>query len=288
MIDFELYRIFVAVAKEENITKASEKLNISQPAVTKQIKNLEKQVSLKLFDRKSKGLSLTADGKAIYEKLKNPIEELNRVDGQVSKEKFINIGTHNHMGSCILGDVINKYCLKYPNVKLNLICEETSEMMKKLKNEELDIVFSKKDSKDILNGIKYIKLGYLHDVIIASKESPFVSQKLTIENIENQIIYVPRTYAQSVERIKELTQGKELKLRNSSYKTILELASSGKALGLITREYVDKKDYEKFNLVEVKTTIELGKVEFGIYINSNKFKELNDLIKLIKECFKEN
>lgn len=51
---------------------------------------------------------------------------------------------------------------------------------------------------------------------------------------------------------------------------------------------MDKKDYEKFNLVEVKTTIELGKVEFGIYINSNKFKELNDLIKLIKECFKEN
>ena len=41
MIDFELYRIFVAVANEENITKASDKLNISQPAITKQIKNLE-------------------------------------------------------------------------------------------------------------------------------------------------------------------------------------------------------------------------------------------------------
>ena len=91
MIDFELYRIFVAVAKEENITKASEKLNISQPAVTKQIKNLEKQLALKLFDRKSKGLSLTAEGKELYEKLKNPIEELNRIDEQLIKEKFINI-----------------------------------------------------------------------------------------------------------------------------------------------------------------------------------------------------
>jgi hypothetical protein len=49
---------------------------------------------------------------------------------------------------------------------------------------------------------------------------------------------------------------------------------------------VDKNDYKKFNLVEVETTIELGKVEFGIYINSNKFKELNDLIKIIKEYFK--
>ena len=148
MIDFELYRIFVAVAKEENITKASVKLHISQPAVTKQIKNLENQVSLKLFDRKNKGLSLTVEGKELYEKLKNPIEELNRVDREISKEKSINIGTHNHMGSCIFGDVINKYCLKYPNVKLNLVCEKTSEMIEKLKNKELDIVFSKRDNKN--------------------------------------------------------------------------------------------------------------------------------------------
>ena len=86
--------------------------------------------------------------------------------------------------------------------------------------------------------------------------------------------------------MKELTPSKNLKFKNSSDKTILELASSRKALGLITREYIDKKDYEKFNLVEVKTSIELGEIEFGIYISSNKFKELNNLIKLIKEYFK--
>ena len=125
---------------------------------------------------------------------------------------------------------------------------------------EIDIVFSKKDNEDIANGIEYIKLGYLHDVIIASKESTFAHQKLTLENIEEQTIYTPRTYAQAVARIKELTLGKNLKLRNN--------------------------DYKKFNLVEVKTTIELGAVEFGIYINSNTFKELNNLIKLIEEYFK--
>lgn len=285
MIDFELYRIFVAVANEENITKASEKLNISQPAITKQIKNLENQLSVKLFERKSKGVTLTKEGKELYEKVKQPIEELKRIDKDVANEKTINIGTHNHMGSCVFGNIINQYCLKYPNVNLNLICEETTEMMKKLQNKELDIVFSKKDSKDILDGIEYIKLGYLHDVIIASKESTYAAQELTLENIEDQIIYTPRIYAQAVQRIKELTAGRHLKLKNSSYNTILELASSGKALGLITREYVKKEDYKKFNLVEVKTSINLGKIEFGIYINSNRFKELNNLIKLIKEYF---
>ena len=97
MIDFELYRIFVAVAEEKNITKASEKLNISQPAITKQIKNLENQLGYKLLERKSKGVELTLEGKALYEKLKNPIEELSRIDIEVGREKFINIGTHNHV-----------------------------------------------------------------------------------------------------------------------------------------------------------------------------------------------
>lgn len=285
MIDFELYRIFVAVAEKGNITKASEKLCISQPAITKQIKNLEGQLSVKLFERKSKGVVLTREGEKLYNKLKKPIEELNRINGQVGKEKFINIGTHNHMGSCVFGNVINEYCLKYPNVNLNLVCEETQEMMRKLKNKELDIVFSKKDNCEILDGIQYIKLGYLHDVIIASAESLFATKELTFENIEKQIIYVPRTYAQAVTRIKELTLGKDLKLKNSSYNTILKLASAGESLGLITREYIGEDDYKKYNLVEVKTSIELGEVEFGIYINSAKFKELNDLIKLIKEYF---
>lgn len=87
----------------------------------------------------------------------------------------------------------------------------------------------------------------------------------------------------------ELTlEGKKLNLKNSSYNTILELTSSGKALGLITREYVDENDYKKFNLVEVKTILELGEIEFGIYTNSNKSKELRDLIKMIKEDFLTN
>ena len=285
MIDFELYRIFVAVAEEENITKASDKLNISQPAITKQIKNLENQLSIKLFERKSKGVVLTEEGKKLYEKLINPIEELNKIDKQMNKQKTINIGTHNHMGSCVFGNVINNYCLKYPDVNLNLVCEENFEMMRKLKNKELDIIFSKKDNNEILEGIKYIKLGYLHDVIIASKNSEFANKELTLENIEDQIIYVPRTYAQVVSRIKELTSGKNLKLKNSSYKTILKLASSGSVLGLITREYVEDEEYKIYNLIEVKTQIKLGKVEFGIYTNSEKFKELDNLIKLIKEYF---
>ena len=120
----------------------------------------------------------------------------------------------------------------------------------------------------------------------ASKNSNFANKELTLDDIESQIIYTPRTYSQAVKRLKTLSLGRKLNLKNSSYNTILELTSSGKALGLITREYVDENDYKKFNLVEVKTTMELGEIEFGIYTNSNKSTELKDLIKMIKEYFK--
>ena len=51
MANLELYKIFVEVAKEKNITRASQKLCITQPAVTRHIKNLENQLNIVLFNR---------------------------------------------------------------------------------------------------------------------------------------------------------------------------------------------------------------------------------------------
>ena len=73
MINLELYKIFVLVAKEKNITKASEILHISQPAVTKHIKNLEDELQVRLFNRTNHGIELTKEGKAIYDEIKESV-----------------------------------------------------------------------------------------------------------------------------------------------------------------------------------------------------------------------
>jgi len=65
MIDLELYRIFKIVADEENLTKASEILKISQPAVTKHIRNLENELNVQLFKRSKYGMILNENGKLI-------------------------------------------------------------------------------------------------------------------------------------------------------------------------------------------------------------------------------
>ena len=286
MIDFELYRIFVAVADEENITRASEKLNISQPAITKQIKNLENQLSIKLFERKSKGVALTNEGKKIYEKLKNPIEELNKIDAQIGKEKIINIGTHNHMGGLIFGQAINQYTLKYPNVNLNLVCEEMDELLKKLKSKEIDIVFAKKyDNEEVPKGLKFIKIGNMHETFIVNKQSEMAGQTLTFDNLKGKLIYIPREYEQTTKRIKELTQNSDIDLKLSNYRSIVRLVNEGMVIGVVTAEYLYDWEWKEFNLVEVKNDIGLGECEFGMYLNSNKFRELDLLIDIIKKNF---
>ena len=288
MIDFELYRIFVAVADEENITRASEKLNISQPAITKQIKNLENQLSIKVFERKSKGVALTNEGKKIYEKLKSPIEELNKIDAQIGKEKVINIGTHNHMGGLIFGKAINQYTLKYPNVNLNLICEEIDELLKKLKSKEIDIVFAKKyDNEEVPKGLKFIKIGNMHETFIVNKQSEMAGQTLTFDNLKGKLIYIPREYEQTTKRIKELTQNSDIDLKLSNYRSIVRLVNDGMVIGVVTAEYLYGWEWKEFNLVEVKNNIGLGECEFGIYLNSNKFRELDLLIDIIKKNFNQ-
>lgn len=285
MINFELYRIFVVVAHEQNITNASKILNISQPAVTKHIQNLEELLNQKLFVRTNKGLILTEFGNELYQNLKEPIRRIIEIDNQYGKIKNIHIGSHNHLLNKIFGKCINRFYLEHGNVDLDIENYETDMMLKMLASHELDIVFSKKVENIKYKNIKYKKLGYLHDIFIIHKNTMDGKEKLQKEMLKDKIIYVPRTYAQTVKRLYELMKGKKLNLRNSSYDTILELVSKTSAVGFITKEYVDKEILESHGLKEIEFENKLEPVEFGIYLNDRYFKELNVLIEIIEEQF---
>ena len=69
-IDLELYKVFYIVAKNKHMTKASEELHISQPAISQSIKKLEDQLGGTLFLRSNKGMELTEEGKMFMNMLK--------------------------------------------------------------------------------------------------------------------------------------------------------------------------------------------------------------------------
>ncbi len=90
-INLDLIKTFSVVAKYQNITKASEILITTQPAVSKAIKNLENQLNCNLFIRSKKGVKLTEDGLKLYEASKKVLSIMNGTIKEISETKTVNL-----------------------------------------------------------------------------------------------------------------------------------------------------------------------------------------------------
>lgn len=287
MINLELYKIFTMVAQEENLTKASQKLYISQPAVTKHIKNLEKALNIKLFIRSNHGILLTEQGKKIYEEIKNPINKILELDEKYSNRgKDINLGTHSTILTKILGKSISIYYKENTNSIINTFNLENEEMLKKLKDRELDIVFSKKlDFNYDEKKIQFIKLGYWHDILIANHNSKWKNKTITIEDLKNENFYMPRKKSETPKNFFNSSKSSYEdfnKIKHVTYRTIIDILKDTEGVGLITKEFLEE-EMEKNKMILLKTNFEIEPIEYGIYLNKdNKFQQLDKLVKIIK------
>lgn len=289
MINLELYKIFVFVAKEENITKASEKLSISQPAVTKHIKNLEEQLGVTLFKRNKYGMELTDKGRELYKEVSESILKIYKAEERVRSNRNIHLGSHVTMLSRMFGKCIADYYELNPTSQIEVTNETFNDMLNMLENQKLDIVLSKKvdDSVYNTNKIEFIKLGLLHDIFVINTNSRYKDIVFSKEKLAQEKIYAPKkTSLTSINLMKELklTDGME-NIKNITYTTMLGILKTEDSIGLITKEYI-KDELKENKLAILNTDFEFEPMEFGIYINKeNKFKELKDLIKIMKNEF---
>lgn len=289
MINLELYKIFVFVAKEENITKASEKLNISQPAVTKHIKNLEEQLGITLFKRNKYGMELTKKGKELFDEIEQPITTIFNAERKFTSSRNINLGSHVTMLSRMFGKCIAEYYNINPNSQIEVTNETFNDMLNMLENQKLDIVLSKKVDESVYNTnkIEFIKLGLLHDIFVINTNSKYKDKIFTKEQLAKEKIYAPKkTSITSINLMKELNLTDEMdNIKNITYTTMLGILKNEDGIGVITKEYI-KEELKENKLAILKTDFEFKPMEFGIYINKeNKFKELKDLIKIMKNEF---
>lgn len=289
MVNLELYKIFVTVAKEENITKASEKLNLTQPAVTKHMKNLESILETKLFIRNNHGIKLTKQGVELYQDIKDSVDVLINEENKYLKIKDINLGIHSTILNKIFSDCMSEYYIQNTNSKINVINQDNEQMLLELKNGELDIIFSKKIyTKTNDKNIKFIKLGEWNEVLIANQNYKLKDKQMTLEDTKNTTIYMPkRTSETSHNFFKSLNcKYEDFKdIKHATYKTITEIIKNNDGVGLVTKEFVEE-EIKKHNLCILNTQFHIKPIEFGIYIHrERKFKELNTFIQIIEKHF---
>ena len=145
-VNLELYRFFCEVAKTGNVTKAAEKLYMSQSAVSQSIMQLEEKLGCKLFNRSKRGVQLTSEGEVLFSYVNNAISLIENAQEKISgmkslREGEINIGASDTACSLFLLPFLNKFNAEYPEIHISVINRTTQELIKLLKNGSVDISF---------------------------------------------------------------------------------------------------------------------------------------------------
>ena len=144
--DLNLLRVFYHVAKTEQISKAAEILNVSQPAISQQIKSLEDQIGFKLFSRSKKGVKLTQEAEEIFAYCKNifaQVESINHTLQNISSldTGTLRIGASDTICKYYLIDKLKTFEELYPKIRYRVTNCTTNESLTLLKNNDVDIAF---------------------------------------------------------------------------------------------------------------------------------------------------
>ena len=171
-VDLELYKIFYVVAKNKHMTKASEELHISQPAISQSIKKLESQLGGILFLRSNKGMELTEEGKMFYEYIKSAIELINNAENEFTSFKDLSvgevkIGCSTTLTKMILLEALKEFHNDYPGININIKNDLTSNLINDLKLGKLDfVIFNESNIKEnnlLLKKIMELKQGFIYN-----------------------------------------------------------------------------------------------------------------------------
>ncbi|MDC8100901.1 DNA-binding transcriptional LysR family regulator [Chryseobacterium rhizosphaerae] len=167
------------MASRLSFTKASEELHISQPAVTKHIKEIENQLSAKLFDRKGTSIQLTQNGKILYEyaeKIRGLYRDLEFEISQVNQQhkgKLI-IGASTTVAQYILPEILAKFNAYYKDIKIELLTGNTEAISALLKDEKIDLGIIEGESQSSYFDYKSFKAD---EIVLAAKTNHSLAHK---------------------------------------------------------------------------------------------------------------
>jgi len=182
-------RVFLSVAENLSFSKAAEELFISQPAVTKHIKELESKLKSTLFDRKGNRIYLTKAGKVNYEylkKIKQQYAELEFELGRLNNtfKGTLRIGASSTISQYLIPETLAAFYKRYPKIDLHLLSGNSHEIQQKLLAEEIDIALIEGSSS--LKDLKYS--DFLDDeiVVVTGNNSVYAKKRqIAIADLEN-------------------------------------------------------------------------------------------------------
>ncbi|PYI75801.1 MAG: LysR family transcriptional regulator [Verrucomicrobia bacterium] len=182
-------RYFVAVAEALNFTKASARLRVAQPALSRQMTDLEDEIGVDLMKRSPRGVTLTAEGKLFLDEVR---ELLKRADESVEKVRALARGEYGelHVGYApsptveVLPPALAAFQKAVPRVKVLLHDLSSDELIAGLQNGTLELAIMVPPAGDQTTGIQFELLRTYPLCVAMTATHPFVRLKsITLEEL---------------------------------------------------------------------------------------------------------
>ncbi len=289
--NLELYKVFYYVAKNGNITQAANELMVSQPAVSKSIKTLERDLDTVLFNRNKDGVLLNNAGELLYNKIKKAMELIVSSEEDIDslnnmEQGTINIGAGNTIMQRYLMPYIKKFHDLYPNINVIVHTLVTDELIKKAQVGLVDVVFTHLPNT-IPNSFDIIKIKELHDILVVNKDSKYLNKEIKKKDLEKlPLILLPYGASNRKNFNKFCTANNivikpQMEIGNDLI--IEDCAYNGLGVGLVVREYVKNK-LDNQELFELNTNFTIDPKYLVCLVESNR--KNNIIIKKFIELLK--
>lgn len=187
MLNTRHLKVFQTVCKEMNMTKASNELFISQPAISKTISEIEEYYHIKLFERRNKTLILLPDGQRLYEyacAVLNLMQKMDQSMKEDSRIEIVRVGASITTGTSILSDISVAYNQANPRVKIMATVDNTDVIERDLVDSKLDIAIVEGEVSS--HQLATEPLGDTEIVLVVNRMHPlYEKKKVTLEDLRD-------------------------------------------------------------------------------------------------------
>lgn len=279
------YRIFYAVAKAGNISRAAKELYISQPAISKSISKLEDSLNTVLFTRNSRGVQLTEEGQVLFEHTRDAFDELTKGEMELKRIREFNmghirIGVSNTLCRFIMVKYLKGFIEQYPHIKITIESQPTIQTLSMLEQQRIDIglVVEQKSAKNM----DFIPVMDIEDIFVATPSylenlklregadtDVFQSGNLMLLDKNN----ITRHYIDDYMDLNQIVANNLLEV--TTMDLLIEFARIGLGIGCVIKEFV-KEDLDSGRLVQLKLDTPIHKRTIGFLWQSNRTSKALD------------
>lgn len=291
-INLNLYKIFCKVAQSKSYSEAAEKLGLSVGNISTQINNLEEQLNLKLFNRASKGVTLTENGQELYNIVNKSISNFDFAEKlAMSKNNMqsgcIKIACPSHFTSYYLMQKIELVKKDYPDFNIEIICEaDVSKMLDLLQNHKIDFAIT--DATINNNNTIKVEIEELLaiDNIFVSKTPLKISDIKELEDL-NCILNLENT--NSTQQLKELLKMNDVKIHSDikcdATEIRVEAVKKNMGIAYVIKDSV-KNELNNKELYEAEMPIKLPSLKLNLIYLKDELTKIDK--KFIKDYLKKN